>query len=146
MNLVTKSESSNQKDNPAAIPGLATTHHREFSLVLEDKVKVINRTNNFLRPLNSPGTSTSKRSTLPTNNRIVQHQCSLTNQSRQFIPMVVSGVVNWDIMPKFAQLATCGLRFRRIVVKGRVSNHRKCAMGISALRATRVNRTTCMVE
>ena len=146
MNLVNRSESFNFKGNPAPTPDPATTHHRESSLVLEDKVKVINRINNFPILLSSPSTSTSKSSILPTSNRIVQHLCGLTIQSRQFISMVVSGVVNWGIMPKFAQVATCGLRFRRIVVKGRVSNHRKCAMGISALRATRVNRTTCMVK
>ena len=152
MNLVHRSESFNLKGNPTVIPSPATTRHREFSLVMEDKVKVINRTNNFLRLLISPGISTSKRSTLPTSNRIVQaiqreHQCGLTIQSRQFIPVVVLDVVNWGIMLTFAQPATCRLlRFRRIVVKRRVSNHRKYAMGISTLKAIRVNRTICVVE
>ena len=47
MNLVNRSESVNFKGNPAPTPNPATTHHRESSLVLEDKVKVINRINNF---------------------------------------------------------------------------------------------------
>ena len=43
MSLVTKSESFNLKDNPAATLAPATTRHREFSLTLEDKVEAINR-------------------------------------------------------------------------------------------------------
>jgi hypothetical protein len=40
MNLANKRESFNLKGNPAAILVPATTHHKEFSLALEDEVLV----------------------------------------------------------------------------------------------------------
>ncbi|KAG2657868.1 hypothetical protein PVAP13_1KG139020 [Panicum virgatum] len=114
MNLANKSESSNLKGNPVAILAPATICHKEFNLALEDKVEVINRASRVHVLLSSPSTSTRKCSTTPTSNRSIQemqqeHQYGPTILSRQFNPMVVSGVVNRDTMPTSARRATCRL-------------------------------------
>jgi hypothetical protein len=56
------------------------------------------------------------------------------------------GMVKWGIMPTSAQSATCKLlRTKRAVDKGLDNSHLKCALEIPTIRATKVNKTSCMV-
>jgi hypothetical protein len=59
--------------------------------------------------------------------------------------MDVSIAENWDTMPVYAPSATC-THLRKAMVIDPGNNYLKPAPGIQVLKATRDNRTTCVVE
>jgi hypothetical protein len=63
----------------------------------------------------------------------------------QFTLMVVSIVVNWDIMLASTQIVTSRLP-RKTMVTGSDNPHLRYTMGVQILRSTRVNGITCVVE
>jgi hypothetical protein len=72
MNLANRSASSNLKGNTATTPAPATTHHRIFYLVLEDKVETTNKINSPNILLSNPSISINRHNATPINNTTVQ--------------------------------------------------------------------------
>jgi hypothetical protein len=63
----------------------------------------------------------------------------------EFTLMVVSIVVNWDIMLASSQIVTFKLP-RKTMVKGSNNQHLRYTMEVQILRSTRVNGITCVAK
>jgi hypothetical protein len=141
-NLVNRSASSNLVDNLATHTP-ASTHHKVFSLVLIDQVEIICKVLSCSIQPSSPNILANRHHMLQVITRITQvHQDETT---LQFTLMVVSIVVNWDIMLASTQIVTSRLP-RKTMVTGSDNQHLRYTMGVQILRSTRVNGITCVAE
>jgi hypothetical protein len=139
---VNRSASSRHMDN-LATHAPASTHHRDLSLVLVDQEEIICKILSCSAQPSSSSISANKHQMFQNIIEIAQvHQYETT---LEFTLMVVSIVVNWDIMLASSQIVTFKLP-RKTMVKGSNNQHLRYTMEVQILRSTRVNGITCVAK
>jgi hypothetical protein len=122
---------------------LASTHHRDLSLVLVDQVEIICKILRCSVPPSNSSISANKHHMFQIIIEIAQEHQYET--SPQFTLMVVSIVQNWDIMAASSQIVTSRLP-RKTMVKDSDNQHLRYTMEVQILRSIRVNGITCVAD
>jgi ribosomal protein L14 len=132
-----------QSRGQSATHAPASTHHRVLGLVLVHQVEIICKVLSCSVQSSTPNILAKRHHMLQVIIRITQvHQDGTT---LQFTQMVVSIVVNWDIMLASTQNVTSRPP-KKTTVKDSDNHHLRYVMEVQILKSIRVNGITCVAE